>query len=204
VEGEPALAAEHDDIARGEFQRAGGIAAARAPDAEQARVAQRDRDDRGSEFLLVTVLVQAHAGAGRVAVDEAGFRIMRIARHLPPQVEHHRRYRRPRLAGVGMGRLVAVAALAVRYPAERPEIGHADRQRLARAGHRRDKERRRRHCLAEYGDQFKLASAIEETRQDSKARTVTGRLRTHRARTPELPQRRGKLTPASAAQAMSR
>ena len=106
-----------------------------AADPEQAGVAERDRDHRRGEILLVAILMQAHLRRRLVVVDEAGFRIVRIARHLPPDVEHHRRDRRPRPAGLGVRRLIAIAAVLVRDPAERAEVGHPDGERLAGPRH---------------------------------------------------------------------
>ena len=50
---------------------------------------------------------------------------MRVAGDAPPEVEDCSRDRRPWPARDGMGRLIAIALLPIRHPAERPEIGHA-------------------------------------------------------------------------------
>ena len=50
-----------------------------AANAEDGRVADRQRDDGRREIRFVLVLVQAHAGAWRVIVDEAGLWRKRIA-----------------------------------------------------------------------------------------------------------------------------
>ena len=91
---------------------------------------------------------------------------MRVIRDLPPEVEHHFGDRRPRPAGNRMGGLVAVAAIAVRHPAERPEIGHADGERLAGPRHGRREEGRVRHRRAEGGNEPSLGRPVKNTRMD--------------------------------------
>ena len=87
--------------------------------------------------------MQTHLGRARVIIDEACFRRVRIARDLLPEVEQHKRHRGPRLARYRVCGLIAVAALLVGHPAERPAIRHAHRHRFAGAGYGRREERRR-------------------------------------------------------------
>ena len=60
VEGEPRRPAEYDRVAGLEPERPGRIASLRAAEAEQRRIAERQRHDRRGKLLFVAVLVQAH------------------------------------------------------------------------------------------------------------------------------------------------
>ena len=86
---------------------------------------------------------------------------MRIAGNGVPDIEHHRRDRRPRYAGLGMGRLIAVAAVLVGHPAEGSEVGHEDREGFAGPRHSGNEEWR--GCLgsAEFIDETNLRAAVE-------------------------------------------
>ena len=72
-------------VAGGEAEGAGRRVALKPADAEQRRVAERQRDDGGGELLLVAVLVQAHPRARVVEVDEAGLGRRRARGDLPPR-----------------------------------------------------------------------------------------------------------------------
>src|SRR4029079_14739521 len=76
-----------------------------------------------------------------IIVDEAGLRVMGIARDLAPGIEHQGWDGRPGLAGLRMVGLVAVAA-AVRHPAQGPQIAHLNRQRPTTLWHHGRLERR--------------------------------------------------------------
>ena len=80
-----------------------------AAEAEERRIAERKRHDRRGEVLLVPVLMQAHLGLRVVEIDEAGLRRRRAGRKPHPDLDQPRRHRRPSPAGLGMGRLVAIA-----------------------------------------------------------------------------------------------
>ena len=131
----PSRSAEHDDIAAIQFQRDCTAGPRRLADAEQACVAQRDRQNRRVEIFLVPVLMQAHLRSVAIEIDQTGLRRMRIAAEVVPQFQQHVRYRRPRVPDHGMRRLVTVAAILVRDPSERPAIRHAHAHFLARARH---------------------------------------------------------------------
>src|SRR5262249_17913315 len=113
-----------DDVAGGEAERGRGVLPLQAADPEQTGIAERNRDHRRIEILLVAVLMQSHFGVRSVEINEAGLGRSSIAGEVVPCVDERLRYRRPRLASVGMVRLIAVAAL-VRDPAKRPAVRHA-------------------------------------------------------------------------------
>src|SRR5208282_6751651 len=131
VEGETAFAGKRNGVARGETEGAGRRAPRGAADAEKRGVPERQRDDGGREVLFVAVLVQAHARAGVVEIDEAGLRRGRARGDRRKGCEQPRRHRRPGAPGFGVRRLIAIASL-LRDPAERAAIAHHDRERLAR------------------------------------------------------------------------
>ena len=54
------------------------VAALGAAEAEERRIAERQRDDRRGKLLLVPVLVQPHPGVGVVEIDETGLRRRRV------------------------------------------------------------------------------------------------------------------------------
>ena len=108
---------------------AGRAAPRRAADAKTAVVAERQRHHRRVEILLVGILVKAELCPRRIVVDEAGLGRMRVARHRLPHRQDHVGDRRPWPAGHGMGRLVAVAAVAVGDPAERRRNWSSARRR---------------------------------------------------------------------------
>src|SRR5262245_17691579 len=95
VKGQAGEAAEDHHIAGRELQRARGVAAIAPADAEQTTVAERYRDDRSGEVLLIGVLVQAQAGAGGIIVHQAGFRRMRVVGDALPEIEDRDGDRRP-------------------------------------------------------------------------------------------------------------
>src|SRR5262249_39636283 len=86
------------------------------------------------------VAMQAEPGVGAVVIDQASLRLIGDAGRPMPEVEYRCRDRGPRPAGDGMGGGVAIAA-DLREPAQGTAVGHADRQRLARARHDRAVER---------------------------------------------------------------
>src|SRR4029077_9899476 len=102
---------ENDDVAGIEAEGAGRVEAFTSVDAEQARIAKRDRDHGSLEFQIVAILVQAHFRGRRVEVDETALRPVRVSRNRIPYGGDRCRYRRPGPAGLRMHRLIAVAAL---------------------------------------------------------------------------------------------
>src|SRR5215208_970101 len=106
----------------------GCIATAGAANPKQAGVAERQRDHRRREILLVAILMQAHLGRQTVLIDEAAFERMWIAAKLLPSLTQGIRNRGPSLPGLRMGGLIAVAEF-VGDPAKRPAVGHANRHR---------------------------------------------------------------------------
>ncbi len=86
-------------------------------------------------------------------------------RHLVPQIQQPARHRRPGQPGFGMRGLIAVAAVLVRYPAKRPAVAHAHRERLAGARHARHKQRRGREHGPQLGKQSYLLGDAEIARQ---------------------------------------
>ena len=124
VEGETALALKRHGVARGEAEGAGRRVALKPADAEQRRVAERQRDDRRGEAPPRRGPGAGPSARARVVeVDEAGLGRRRAGRDRREGGEKPRRHRRPRAAGLRMRRLVAIAAL-VRDPAERAAIAH--------------------------------------------------------------------------------
>ena len=122
------------------------VAALQAAEQEDRRQAQRDRDDRRAEIVLVLVLMQRHAGAGLVAVDQARIRRKavkpRLGRRLCGQRAKRCRHGRPRCAGFRIDAVVAIAA-AVGDPAGAAAIGHRHRHRMAARRHHVAKRRLR-------------------------------------------------------------
>src|SRR6478609_5012715 len=106
VKEQPRRPAPHDDVAMSQPKFLGLVATLQASEQENGRYPQRHRDDRRSEILFVSVLMQRHAGTRRVAVDQAGIgRKVREAgfrRRLARQLAKYRRYRRPLRAGIGI------------------------------------------------------------------------------------------------------
>ncbi len=86
---------------------------------------------------------------------------MRVGGNRLPDVEHRLGKRRPRPAGVRVRCLIAVAALLVGNPAERAEVGHADRKRLPGLRHARHEERRPGNQGAEDPDELALVRCVE-------------------------------------------
>src|SRR6516225_10146093 len=113
--------------------------------------------------------MQAEARRRHVLVNEAGLGRRLVVSNLPPEVEDHRRDWRPRLAGNRVGSLVAVAAVAIGHPAERPEIGHAHRERLARARHGWRVERALGDRFTQRLEEVDLRRTIEIAGQEAKA-----------------------------------
>src|SRR3974390_3133785 len=68
----PRRPAPHDDVAMQQPTPLRLVAAHWPTEQEDRRQSQRHRDDRCVEILLVPVLVQRHASASFVAVDQAG------------------------------------------------------------------------------------------------------------------------------------
>ena len=66
VKGEAARARKRHRVARGQAEGAGRRVALKPADAEQRRVAKRQRHDGGGKLLFVAVLVQAHPRGGVV------------------------------------------------------------------------------------------------------------------------------------------
>src|SRR4029077_18962195 len=175
VECKPRAAAENDDVAGIEPEGAGRVAALSSADAEQARIAKRDRDDGSMEFLLIAILVQAHFRGRRVEVDETALRRVRVSRNRIPYGGDRCRYRRPGPAGLRMHRLIAVAAL-VRGPAERPAIRHEHCARNGRFRHPRRGERRRHQALFNRRQHRPLAVAVEIAGIDAQSGDVCRRV----------------------------
>jgi hypothetical protein len=112
--------------------------------AAPGRPTPRYRDDRCGQIKLVLVLMQGHAGAGLVAVDQA-----RIGREsseagmqgrLPGQIEERRRHRRPRLSSFGIVGVIAIAG-AIGDPADLAAICHCHRHLMTARRHHMAKRR---------------------------------------------------------------
>jgi type I pantothenate kinase len=99
--------------------------------------------------------------ARRIEIDEAGLRRLWITGDLVPDIQQFLRHIRPGPARRRVDRLVAIAALLVRDPAERSAIGHAHRHRLAGSGHDGHEERRVGDDRADRSDQGLLTRAVE-------------------------------------------
>ena len=74
VKHKPRRPAPYHDIAMLEPKAARLVAALQSAEQEDRGQAQRHRDDRRGKILLVLVLMQGHARAGLVAVDQTGIR----------------------------------------------------------------------------------------------------------------------------------
>ena len=160
MEGKPRAATKDQHVAGIEAKRTGRIAALEPADAEQAGIAERNRDHGSGENGLIAVLVQAHFRCRPVKVDQAGLRRMRIVGNAVPQSQQGFRQRRPWSAGLRMRRRVAIAIL-VRHPAERAAVRHADGERPARFRHARGKQRRLLQHRAQSREQLPLRAGIE-------------------------------------------
>src|SRR5208283_5362134 len=84
VEGKAGAAAEDEYVARAEAEGVGGLVPLQSADAKQAAIAERNRNHRRSEILLVAVLMQTHFRGRGVEVDQTGLRRVRIAGQLVP------------------------------------------------------------------------------------------------------------------------
>ena len=115
VVAQPAGPAPNDDVAVREGHAQRSLVALQSTEQEHRRHAERHRDDRLREVPLVFVLMQRQPRAGLVAIDEAGIGRetgeARSRRRVAREPEHHRRDRRPRRAGDGIGAGIAIAAL---------------------------------------------------------------------------------------------
>src|SRR5260370_14682957 len=74
VKPQPRRPAPYRDIAMLQPEPARLVAALQSAEQEVRGQAQRHRDDRRGKILLVLVLMQGHARAGLVAVDQTGIR----------------------------------------------------------------------------------------------------------------------------------
>src|SRR6516165_1076791 len=81
---------------------------------------------------------------------------MRIGGKLVPGVKRKRRNGRPILPRFRMMRLIAIASRLIGNPAERAAICHPDRERAARARHKRLKERRFFGCAPDVAGEDRL------------------------------------------------
>src|SRR5580704_17314577 len=71
VKRQPRRAAPYRDVAMLQPKPVRFVAALQSAEQKNRRQAQRHRDDRRGQIKLVLVLMQGHAGAGLVAVDQA-------------------------------------------------------------------------------------------------------------------------------------
>src|SRR5690606_28779450 len=110
VKGHAAFTGEDDEIAAGEPEGHCPAVAGSFPDPEETIVAERDRDDRRVEIVLIAILMKAHSGARIVEIDKAGLGFCRILRDLAPDREQPFRNLRPGPVCHRMVWLVAVAA----------------------------------------------------------------------------------------------
>src|SRR3954447_4458885 len=101
--------------------------------------AQRNRDNRRTEVMLVLVLVQRQPGSRLVAIDEAGIRLKTLkagARSsASSQIEKYARHTRPRLAAFWIHWTIAITR-TVCHPAVMTTIRYCYRHaKTARSGH---------------------------------------------------------------------
>src|SRR5262249_61326665 len=120
--GGPRPAAEHAGVAGGRLPGSRRIASFQPADPEQATVAERERDHRRREILLVAVLVQPHAGVRAIHVDKARLRRVEVAGEVPPGFGPDVGRAWPALARDGR-RAGSAGAARARYPAERARRG---------------------------------------------------------------------------------
>ncbi len=138
-----------------------GALAGQSADAEQGRIAQRQRHDRRGKLLLVAVLMQAHARVRVVEVDEAGLGRRRVRRELPP-----RRRAAARASAATDARSPGGSAGSGSRPRREtqpsePQLLILDRERLAGPGHPGAVERRLREDGEDRVAQALLGGAIE-------------------------------------------
>jgi len=111
----------------------GPPAPGRAAEQEEGGQAQGDRYDGLAQVGLVPVLVQAHAAAGQVAVDQAGIggevRKARLGGCVAGQVGKKGGHGRPGLARLRVDRAVAIAA-PITDPAPLAAAAHGHRHGL--------------------------------------------------------------------------
>src|SRR5258705_13808551 len=90
------------------------VASLQSTEQEGRGQAQRDRDDRRGKILLVLVLMQGHARAGLIAVDQAGIRSepakARMTSRQLGELAKRSRHRRPWLSRFGIVGVITIAA----------------------------------------------------------------------------------------------
>src|SRR6516162_2192491 len=121
--------------------------------------------------------MQPHFRVRTIIVDQESFRRVRIARDLVPQLQQWVRNGGPRLAGVRMEALIAIAAL-VRNPAEGTAIRHRDRHWPAGLWHAWREQRRSRQYARQRREQGYLSLPAEIVR--IKAQPAGANLQIHR------------------------
>jgi hypothetical protein len=167
VEEQSRRSAPHRDVGMFQPKPLRLVAALQPAEHEDRRQAQRHRDDRRTEIVLVPVLMQGHPRAGLVAIDQAGVRRKAIeaalARRPQRQLAKRRRHRRPGFPGIGVDAIVAIAA-AIGDPAGVAAIGHRHRHLMA-AGREHMPERRLNDDLAQRREQITLDRPCKSAQQ---------------------------------------
>lgn len=162
VEKQPRRATPYHHVAGVQQDALRLIAAFEPAEQESTRQAQRDGHDRLAEVALVAVLMQAHLGAGLVAVDQTGVGQKtgepRGGRGAGCEVGEDRRHCRPRPAGIRVVRIIAIAG-AVGHPAGASRVGYGHGHRPARGHHAA--ERRRGHDVRDRRQQPRCIRAGE-------------------------------------------
>src|SRR5215510_10279263 len=120
----------HDDITVFEPQAAHRVRATLAAPQEDRGQAERNRNDRSRCIHLVTILMKTEFGARRIAIDQAGIRIIinepGLCCGARGDVEVRSGHRWPWNSSLRVQAVIAITA-SVRYPTNTTAVSHCDR-----------------------------------------------------------------------------